>query len=251
MRRLLSVFLLLSLIAAPVGCRPPVYRQTQVLMGTFVEVVSPDARAASIVFAEIKRIEGLLSKYREDSEVSQLNRNGTVKASQELLFILERSKFFYDESSGAFDVTAGPLIDLWGFTDKKFRRPADDEILQARARVGTDKIVLNRRDSVVEFTVPGMKIDLGAIAKGYAVDCAVARLRETGVASCLINAGGQIFCLGTRAGRPWKVAIRDPRGTGESGFLQLQDRAAATSGDYEQLFEDAGKRSAHILDPRT
>ena len=234
------------------GCsQQPLHRDTRVSMGTFVEVVSPDERAQKIAFDEIKRIEDLLSKYRPDSEISRLNRAGKLKVSAETFALLKTCKEFSAASDGAFDVSVGALVDLWGFTDKKYRVPSEQEIAVALAKVGADKIILNESDSTVEFSSPGLKVDLGGVAKGYALDRAIEKIKQAGINSCLINAGGQVYCLGDNRGRPWKVAIKDPRGRGVIGLLELKDRAVATSGDYEQFFMAQNQRYAHILDPRT
>ena len=227
------------------------YVNSRIMMGTIVEVTSPDKRAAGIVFSEIKRIEDLLSKYKEDSEVSKLNKLGKSVASPETFFIVKKAKEFSTLSSGAFDVTVAPLVDLWGFTNRNFTVPADEKIKNILNLIGSDKILLHNSDNVIEFKFSGMKIDLGAIAKGYALDCAVKKLKEKGIKSCLINAGGQVYCLGKRFGRPWRVAIRDPRGKGVGSLLELADQSVATSGDYEQYFMKNNKRYGHILDPKT
>ncbi|MBI4707784.1 MAG: FAD:protein FMN transferase [Candidatus Omnitrophica bacterium] len=235
-----------------VGCSSqPLYKDTQVMMGTFVEVISPDKEAAAIVFNEVKRIEKLLSKYDPESEISQLNKFGKLKVSPETFFVLSKSCLFWKQTNGAFDVTVGPLLDVWGFTDKNYKLPDKSKIKEALRSVGSDKIVLNEVDSVVEFNSPGVKVDLGAIAKGFAVDCAVEKLKEAGIKSCLVNAGGQIYCLGKRFGKPWRVVIQNPRGPGSKGSFDLIDQAVATSGDYESYFEVSGKRYMHIFDPRT
>lgn len=235
------------------GCQSAreMHHQTQLLLGTYVEVISPDPRAGAIVFSEIGRIEGMLSKYKPESEVSRLNQNGWVKVSPETFFILEKSRGFWELSGGAFDITVGPLMDLWGFTNKDFRQPSDSEIQKTLELIGTNKIILNKTDYVVKFMFPGMKIDLGAIAKGYAVDCAVKKLKDAGITSCLINAGGQIYGLGEKFGRPWKVGIRSPRAKGFAGYLEIKDQAVSTSGDYEQYFEKDKRRFSHIMNPRT
>ena len=242
--------LLLILLA---GCQQNkvLYRDNRVMMGTFVEVTSPHPHASKIVFDEIRRIEDILSKYKPDSEVSRLNNSSEIKASPELFFILTRSKEFCAASDGAFDITVAPLMDLWGFTDKKFRKPSDEEIRNALNSIGSNKIILNSQNYVVKFITPGMKIDLGAIAKGYAVDCAVKKLKEAKISICLINAGGQVYALGEKFGKPWKIAIKDPREKGIKGFLFLKDKAVATSGDYQQFFFEGGRRFSHIMDPRT
>ena len=249
------------------GCRnQPLYKDTRILMGTFVEVTSPEERALGIVFAEIKRLDDLLSKYKADSEVSRLNKLGELKVSPDTFYILKKSEEFWRLSQGAFDITVGPLVSLWGFSHKKYRVPQALEIKEALKVVGTDKIIFNNADNVVKFSVPGMSIDLGAIAKGYALDCAVKKLKEAGITSCLINAGGQIHALGGKPvrqwfgfpysqsqkfGKPWRVAVKNPRGKDFIDYLELKDRAVATSGDYEQYFIKGAKRYSHILDPKT
>ncbi|MFA5099719.1 MAG: FAD:protein FMN transferase [Candidatus Omnitrophota bacterium] len=235
------------------GCQaqPQVFRDTRVLMGTYVEVVSDNRDAARIVFDEIKRVEGLLSKYDPQSEVSQFNEFGRLSAGPDLYHLLTKAKEYWFATDGAFDITVGPAMDLWGFTTKDFRRPSDAEIADVLKLIGTNKIIFHPSNNVVEFNVPGMEIDLGSIGKGYAVDCAVKALRRAGISNCLINAGGQVYGLGTKAGKPWRVAIKDPRGGEVKNSFDISDQSAATSGDYEQYFVEGDKRFSHIIDPRT
>ena len=247
-----KIFIFLFFCVLLAGCNSQLlYQDNRAMMGTFVEIISPNKKAASIAFEEIKRIENLLSKYNPESEVSKLNRLGELKVSPETLYILKKSQEFWLASGGAFDITVGPLMDLWGFSDKRYRCPSDKEIQKAIQLVGMDKISFDDRNNVVKFKLQGMKVDLGAIAKGYAVDCALNKLKVAGIKSCLINAGGQISALGDRFGRPWRVAIRSPRGKGFAGYLALKDKAVATSGDYEQCFFSKRKRYAHIFNPKT
>ncbi len=249
------------------------YKDTYVMMGTFVKVTSPDKKAKDIVFAEIRRIENLLSKYKADSEVSKLNEMSgnfptfhpedpeqsegdegsykSLRVSPETYSIIKKAKEFWLISDGAFDITVGPLLDLWGWTDKQFTVPKEQDIKNILTKIGSDKIILNKKDTVVKFMVPGMKIDLGAIAKGFAVDCAVDKLRKAGIKNCLINAGGDIYCLGDKLGKPWEVAIQNPRAKGTLERLLLKDQAVATSGNYEQFFLKDKARYSHIFDPRT
>ena len=251
-KTLLLITCNLLLVAIITGCQnQKLYRDNRLMMGTFVEVTSGDPRAAGIVFTQIRQIEGLLSKYDPGSEISKLNKTGFLKASRDTFYIIKRSKEFWRESNGAFDITVAPLVDLWGFTEKKYRVPGDKEIKDALKLVGSDKIILNEADNVIKFELSGMKIDLGGIAKGFAVDCAVKKLKESGIKSCLINAGGQIYCLGGKLGNPWKVAVRNPRGKGFIDYLELKDRAVSTSGDDQQYFLSGGRRYPHIINPRT
>jgi len=234
------------------GCQnQQLYTDNRVMMGTFVQVSSPYKEAASIVFAEIKRIEDLLSKYNPDSEISKLNKSGKLYVSPETFYIIKKSKEFWQLSDGAFDITVGVLVDLWGFTDKKYSLPAEERIKNVLELVGSDKIILHDKDNIVEFKTLGMNLDLGAIAKGYALDCAADKLKKAGINSCLINAGGQVYCLGDKFGKPWKIAIRDPREKDFAGYLELKDKSVSTSGDYEQYFIRNKHRYSHILNPKT
>ncbi|MCX5706170.1 MAG: FAD:protein FMN transferase [Candidatus Omnitrophica bacterium] len=227
------------------------YKDNCLAMGTFVEVVSPSKTAAAIVFDEFRRIENLLSKYNPDSEVSKLNRIGKLKVNPETFYVINKAREFYLLSDGAFDITVAGLMDLWGFTDKKYRVPSEAEIKMALGLVGSDKIVLRDSDSMIQFKLPKMKIDLGGIAKGYALDCAVKKLKANNIKSCLINCGGQVFGLGDRFGKPWKVAIKNPRKDRLETLLELKNQSAATAGDYEQYFIKEGKRYCHILNPKS
>ncbi|MDD2752739.1 MAG: FAD:protein FMN transferase [Candidatus Omnitrophica bacterium] len=234
------------------GCQQkPLYKDTQLMMGTFIQVISPDKNASQIAFGEIRRIEGLLSKYIPESEVSKLNQGGSLKVSPEVFFILKKSKEFFQTTGGVFDITAASLVDLWGFTNKKYYLPSEKEIQETLKLTGSDKIILRNDDNVVKFTVNHLKIDLGAIAKGFALDCAAEKLKQSGIEDCLINAGGQVLCLGTKFGRPWKVAIKDPRSDKIIQVLQLKNQSASTSGDYEQYFTKGNKRYSHIFNPKT
>jgi len=250
---LVCIFAIYSLIFGFLsGCQnQKLYKDNRIMMGTFVEVTAPEKRAAPIVFEEIKRIEGLLSKYDPQSEISRLNKAGYLKASIETFYIIKKAKEFCLVSDGAFDITVGPLMDLWGFTDKKYAVPKEEDIKTAFKLVGSEKIILNENNNVIKFKLSGMKVDLGAVAKGYAVDCAVEKLKQAGINSCMINAGGQVYCLGDKSGKPWKIAVQNPRAKGFIGYLELKDKAVSTSGDYRQYFIAGGKKYAHILNPKT
>jgi thiamine biosynthesis lipoprotein len=227
----------------------PLYKDSRLMMGTVVEVISPDKQAARIAFREIKRVENLLSFYKDDSEISRLNKQGRLEVSPDTLLVIKKAGESWEATQGAFDITIGPLMELWGFYNKEYRLPGDLEIKEKLNLIGFDKLRIN--DNIIEFKIKGMKIDLGGIAKGYAVDCAVDRLRLAGINSALLNAGGDIYCLGDKRGSPWRVAVRKERGRGPAGYLELKDKAVATSGDYEQYFMVDKVRYCHILNPKT
>ncbi len=227
------------------------YHQERIMMGTVVEATSQEERALKIVFDEIGRVENLLSRYIPESEISKLNRLGRLKVSPETFFVIKKSKEFYLASNGSFDITIAPLMDLWGFTDKQYRVPEKRKIKETLKLVGSDKIILRDSDNMVQFKIPGMKLDLGGIAKGYALDCAAKKLKEAGIKNCLINAGGQIYCLGKHFNKPWRIGIAPSRGNKLNGYLDLTDKSSATSGDYEQYFSAGKIRYSHILNPKT
>lgn len=227
------------------------FSEERIMMGTFIRVSSPSKEGIRIVFDEINRIENLLSKYEATSEVSFLNKNGRIKASPETFYIIKRAKEFYNLSNGAFDITVAPLVDAWGFSDKDYRVPDPNYIKSRLKLVGSNKINLREKDNMIQFLLPGMKIDLGAIAKGYALDRAVEKLKEAGIKSCLINAGGQVYCLGKNFSKPWRVAVKDPKEDGIYAYLEIEDKAVSTSGAYEQNFYNQGKTYGHIMNPKT
>ncbi|MDD5116238.1 MAG: FAD:protein FMN transferase [Candidatus Omnitrophica bacterium] len=226
------------------------WRQNRLLMGTFWEVTSTDKDAADIVFSEAGRIEKLLSKYIPESEISQLNRKGKLEVSPDTFYIIKKAKELWEKTGGAFDITVAPLVDIWGFSEKEYRIPSEQLIKETLRLVGCDKIILHEKNNVVKFMFPGMKIDLGAIAKGFALDKAVAKLKKNNIRNCLINAGGQVYALGEAPAGKWKVAIQDPRKQEISRAVELKDASISTSGDYEQFFFKNGRRYCHILNPK-
>jgi thiamine biosynthesis lipoprotein len=173
-----------------------------------------------------------------------------VIASEDLFRVLKMSREFFSATDGAFDVSVAPLSFLWKEAIRDTSLPDPVAIDEARRRVGMDYVYMDEETRRVRLLKDGVKLDLGALAKGYAIDRAVARLKEADITSVLVNAGGSVYCLGDNNGKPWRVAIRDPRRKGRIfSNMELRDRAAATSGDYEQFFEIDGKRYSHIIDP--
>ncbi len=234
------------------GCGSDVTRNSGFAMGTYVEVTSPDPRASQIVFDEFARLEKIFSLYDKTSELSLLNQKGDLVVSADLFDVLERSAALTQRSLGAFDVTVAPLALLWKKAIKNGRLPAKEEVEAARSLVGFDKVYLDPETRRVKLLHEGVRIDLGGVAKGYAVDKAVRRLREAGVPSAIVNAGGDLYCLGRHRGKPWRVGVQGARPPETLVLrLDLADQAAATSGDYEQFFIFENKRYSHIINPKT
>jgi len=244
--------ILIAIVLSLTGCGKPLGRDSEFLMGTFVEVVSSDTRAKDIVFSEFKRLEGIFNLFDKDSELYRLNASGSLTASPELFDVLKNAKQFYEETKGAFDVTIAPLSLRWKVAITNQEAPKDDEIKKLMGLVGFDYVYLDEKTRTVRLLKSGGSIDLGGIAKGYAVDKAIARLRQAKIVSAIVNAGGNLYCLGDNNGAPWQAGIQDPRQANHLlTRIAVKDKGVSTSGDYEQFFIYKNKRYSHIIDPRT
>ncbi|MFA4016335.1 MAG: hypothetical protein RUDDFDWM_001438 [Candidatus Fervidibacterota bacterium] len=219
-----------------------------------VEKAEDGCRAA---FRRINELEDIFSDYRQKSELMRLCANAggpPVKVSDELFYVLELAQKLAELTDGAFDVTVGPLTHLWRSARAKGRLPSQDEVKNALKKVGWKKMRLDATSKTVQLLESGMLLDLGGIAKGFIVDCAIDVLRRNGLCSALIEAGGDIV-----VGDPppnsqgWKIALPyATSGVGEcDGRIILANAAVATSGDVEQFFEFGGLRYSHIVDPRS
>jgi len=203
----------------------------------------------------MKRVEDLTS-FHKPSALTKLNEmagNGPVKTDPELLAIISESLKVAAQTQGAFDPTVGALSSLWSFSGGDARLPGDSEISQALARVGWNKVKIDEERGTVLLPEQGMALDLGGIAKGYALDRSSEIIRKSGVSGGLVNAGGDVVAVGEKeTGKPWRVGVRDPRNpNGILAVVDATDRAVMTSGDYERFFIEKGKRYHHILDSRT
>lgn len=215
--------------------------------------------AASDALAEVHRIEALLSVYREDTEVSQLNRAGAGEprpVSPELFRLLAECRRLWESTGGAFDPATRALIQLWQECRRVGRIPSDPEIESARAASGMNGIELNAGSagSAVTKRRPNLGLDFGAIGKGYAIDRAAAVLEQAGIGDFLVHGGhSSLLARGTHSGQPgWPVGLKNPLFTDESYLtLLVRDRALGASGSNIQFFRHGGKRYGHILDPRT
>ncbi|MBZ0252904.1 MAG: FAD:protein FMN transferase, partial [Candidatus Methylomirabilis sp.] len=237
---------------APRDAAGPYRRRARVLMGATLDIQAYASDAAiDAAFAEVARLEALLSDWREDTPVARLNREGEAAVGAETAALLARSKVLARESLGAFDVTARPLVALWREAEARGAPPEAEAIEAARKLVGAEGLRLSEEGAVLASA--GMSVDLGGVGKGYALDRAAAVLRERGVDSALLNFGGQLLALGPPPGRKgWPVEVRDPRSEGRAlASFALARGSAATSSDEERGLTIAGRRVSHILDPRT
>jgi FAD:protein FMN transferase len=231
----------------------------EAIMGTAIRVElwadDPDDGEAAIaaVMAEMHRIDRLLSPYKEHSELSRINREAAqreVPVGAESMHLLQRSVQFSQMSGGAFDITYASLGHLFDY--RQGVRPSDEQALRARRAIGWQHLILDPQASTIRFAMEGVRIDLGGFAKGHAVDNSIAILQQHGIAHAIVSAGGDSRVLGDRRGRPWTIAIRDPRRSdGVVAVLPLENVSISTSGDYERYFEEGGVRFHHLIDPHT
>lgn len=228
-------------------------KQTEMIMGTLVEitVIPANEKAIKEAFEALKKVDALMSTYKEDSEISILNREGKAQVSQQTLEVIEDAIEFSKLTKGAFDITVKPLINLWKKAEKEEKVPTEQEIEKAILLVGYDKIVIEGNQ--VRLEKEGMQIDLGGIAKGYAVDKAIEALKKNGIKRALVNAGGDLYALGKALrGERWSIGIQDPREKDKIiDTIKVKDKAVATSGDYRRYFTLEGKRFSHIVNPKT
>jgi FAD:protein FMN transferase len=226
-----------------------------------IEAYGPDADALPRIldeaFDEVDRIDRLMSHYKSDSPLSRVNRNAAqhpVAVDAELFDFVATAMRYQRDSEGAFDITVGPLMKAWGFFDGDGRVPSAAELAHARRLVGGGHVTLNPASRTIAFDAPGVELDLGGIAKGYAVDRVVGLLERRRIRAALISAGGStIYALGAPPGRDaWPIEIQDPiDGRKIAVTLQLRDGAVSVAGRSEKSFESGGVIYSHIMDPRT
>lgn len=241
------------------------HRREEAIMGTAITVElwaddpATGEAAADAVMAEMHRIDATMSPHKPESELSRINREagqGPVPLSGEMAALIARALELSRLSGGAFDISYASAGQLYDY--RAGVAPTEAQLDEARAAIGWQHLELDRAARTLRFARPGMRIDLGGFAKGHAVDNAIAILRGMGIGHAMVSAGGDSHLLGDRRGRPWMIAIRDPRkALGDRNdsvaVLPLVDVAISTSGDYERYFieKKSGVRHHHLLDPRT
>jgi FAD:protein FMN transferase len=214
--------------------------------------------AADAALEEAQRLDRMLSDYRFDSELSNVNLEAygrPVRVSREFFDLLSACLDYSRRSEGSFDVTVGALMRVWGFYKGSGRLPHRAEVTAALEHVGYRHVILNSLSRTVRFDTSGLALDPGGVGKGYAVDKMVGVLKDNGIASALISGGrSSIYGLGTPPDDPrgWYVGIRDPRDPKKKvAEVYLHDQSLSTSGNYEKAFRAEGKLYSHIMDPRT
>jgi len=253
----------LLLAAALTGCSSPLQRFefTRLCMGVQTRIVlfapekEPAEAAAAQAFERLDQLDAIMSDYRRGSELNRLSDAagaGPVPVSPELCEVLSAAQEVSLASGGAFDVTVGPAVALWRQSRRTGALPDEESLARARALIGWERLSVKSRERTASLKTPGMRLDLGGIAKGYAAERAVQSLKGRGVDRCLVSLAGDVF-----AGDPpphergWRVEVRGEQGSGPEGVLLVANEAVSTSGDTEQFVEIGGNRYSHILDPRT
>jgi len=232
-----------------------------------IRTFGPDEKtcneAIEAAFKRIDELNAMLSDYVDGSDVSRINKaagGDPQRVSSETLSVVKFAKGWWKKTSGAFDPTIRPALILWRIASRDDEMPADEDVEAERELIGADKIEIDEAEHTVRLAKEGMSLDLGGIAKGYIVDQAIAVLREHGIRSATVDAGGDIYLLGCKpaqAGKPggesWSVGVENPPPRDEpySIVLNVTDAAVATSGGYRRNLYIEDKRYSHIIDPRT
>lgn len=265
MRQKALIVILLFFVLSQAGCGShDVSSRTAILMGTLVEIqIVPQkgAKRAAVdsiidgALCEIRKIEKIFSFHNPDSELSLVNKAAIEKprqASNDFMYLLVKSKEFYELTDGAFDVSVAPFIDMWQRAYELGRIPTRDERNEILQFIGTDKLKIDENAGTIQLK-EGMKLDFGAIAKGYAVERAMSFLKGAGIRGAIVKAGGDMYCLGDGRNRlGWRIGIKHPRNENELiTTLIIKDRAIATSGDYERYKIIEGRKFSHIVNPKT
>jgi thiamine biosynthesis lipoprotein len=268
MRRLVPLLIILPLLLLALWrLKRPAERaealQQWPVMGTFLSVraYAGDTAAARAAVRSagraVFRVDSLMSTWKQESEISRLNAAAGsgewTSLSSETLEVLLAARSLASASAGAFDITVGPLMRAWGFRGGGPHLPAPAVLDSARALVGSALLELDSARARARLRRRGSAVDLGAIAKGYALDRAAAAMRGAGAVAGMADLGGNVVVFGPPPGgrTHWVVGILDPRHPdGTIGQIRLEEGSVATSGDYEQFFEAGGVRYSHIMDPR-
>ncbi len=231
-----------------------VEKQTRFMMDTYVTItaIGPKqivSKAVDLAFNRMQEIDVKFSLFNPKSQVYAFNHKNEPITDPEIIELIKVGLEVSKESGGAFDITVAPLLELWGFNSKSYYSPQEQEIKNCLKSVGYQQLLI--KDGKLTKDNTAVAIDLGGIAKGYALTQAADVLKAQGITSALIDAGGDIYALGRKGKILWKVGIKAPRGEGIVGYVEVEDLAVVGSGDYERFFIKDGKRYHHIFNPKT
>jgi thiamine biosynthesis lipoprotein len=258
----LIIYLLLIRLRQPAVVT--VESPNRLVMNTIAKIIAvvPDEKTAqtsiNAAFDEVYRLEKLMNRFDPNSQLSMVNRMAAsepVKVDKDLFDIIQQAIHYSKLSDGAFDITVGPLVDMWRKCAEANSMPTEKQLEDVKNIIGYEKIILDSNNFSVQLAVSGMRLDLGGIAKGFAADKAQEIMKRNGATGGLVDLGGQIGCFGkTQTGGKWIIGIRNPSKKESSEIimkLALTDMAASTSGNYERFYKIAGKRFSHIFNLQT
>jgi thiamine biosynthesis lipoprotein len=257
------VFIAVVLVSScRMNARNKKYHHSRVVIGTYVNIDVCSSRrngpgvseAMNRVWERFDEIEQRMNAYDMESDIGKINQSAgkAVAVHPDVYTLIQQAADFSKKTEGAFDITVRPLIEMWRRGQKENHVPSAEEIELTRKRIGADKVNFLHEGQGAVFC-DGCMIDLGGIAKGYAVDEAARILRDHHFENFLINAGGDMYGGGKNChGQNWRIGVRDPRnGDRLIDIVEISNQAITTSGDYEQFYEIEGKRFSHIINPLT
>jgi len=247
---------LLFFIFIGISCSPQksdYVTKTYIVMGTVLNVTIPRDYAflSDSVYSIFRLVDSLMNPIKPYSDIYKINSNSGrfVPVHPYTADCIKKSLLVSELTGGAFDITVGSLVHLWHFDEQgKYKFPPDDSVEKYKKFIDFRKIIV--RGSAVKIG-KNQRITVAGIAKGYAIDLSAQYLKSKGVNSAIIDAGGDLYLLGSKGRRPWKVGIRDPHNKGINKIIALSDLACCTSGDYERYVEQNGKRYSHLFSPFT
>lgn len=262
-KKVLICTVIFALMLAVVSCNrqedEPVVK-TGFYLDTLIKISAYGPGASEAIdacFERLGEIDVKMNARASDSEVAAINEAAgehSVQVSPDTFFVIKRGLYFSELSGGRFDITVGPLVNLWGIGTDRARVPEKSEIEEALNLINYNDVLVDEDQKTVMLKRPGMAIDLGAIAKGYAADEVIRILKERGIKSAVADLGGNVYVLGKKPnGQPWKIGIQDPFELRGDIFatVEASDKTLVTSGVYERYFEEGGKRYHHLLDTST
>lgn len=241
----IKILYLVFIVMLVTGCAQDTMNKTTFhALDTVISITAPSGHEKTKEL--IDYYETLLSV--TDGELSRLNKRELSVLSREMAEAIETALFMAEMTGGSFDPTVYPIVSAWGFTKDAYRRPDSEELKRLLELVDYKKVTL--RDNAVDMPENAM-LDLGAIAKGIIADKAAGLLKSEGVTSALLDFGGNIYALGTKNGKRWRVGIQEPSSETLAGSVEVSDKAVVTSGGYRRFFYQDGERYHHIIDPKT
>lgn len=232
----------------------PMEKQTRLMMDTYVTIYArgpkkPASRAIEAALDRMEEVDKKFSIQNKNSPLYAFNHQDIPITDNEILYVVQKAMEISAATKGAFDITISPLLELWGFYEKSPKVPAEEDIKICLKDIGYKFLII--KDGTLYKTNKNVRVDCGAIAKGYAIGQALQTLKNKGINSAIIDAGGDVYALGKKKNALWKVGIRNPQNNDMLGYLEVEDMAVVGSGDYERYFIENGKRYHHIFDPKT